>query len=279
MGKVDSVNNAPEAAMICVDMNGKDPMLDIPWPEIQGNQAVFIERIKLEQADLEILGSQIERELYLFGGKVSTGEVHPEYGELFSVHYLVIEKQLNSGTLIYHPLSQNAEVTYSRKGEATRPVCVDMIKKKDILFLRRPPRWNASEASIPTCNGQMFHFCSQVYLPQTATNRKSLTFVTTVFLFVHVLEQDELRVQLFAQDTSEQTAEGHYRLESQMMRFEEYYNNPTVVLQLIRAGNKLLHEYLLNHPKASKQTLELLAEHGKTKALKAEAAKRASTKT
>jgi len=38
-------------------------------------------------------------------------------------------------------------------------------------------------------------------------------------------------------------------------------------------------EYLLNHPKASKQTLELLAEHGKTKALKAEAAKRASTKT
>lgn len=279
MGKVDSVNNAPEAAMIAIDMNGKDPMLDIPWPEIQGNQAVFIERITLEQADLEILGSQIERELYLFGGTVDTGRVDPEYGALWRVDYLVVEKQLNSGALIYHPLSQNEEVMYSRKGEDARPVCVDMIKKKDILFLRRPPRWSASEASIPTCNGQMFHFCSQVYLPQTPTNRKYLTFVTTVFLFVHVLEQDELRVQIFAQDTSEQTAENHYRLESQMMRFDESYGDATVVLQLIRAGNKLLHEYLLNHPKAGKNTLELLAEHGKTKALKAEAAKRAVTQS
>lgn len=265
--------------MIAVNMHGQDPMLDIPWPDIHGNQAVFIERITLAQADLEMLGSQIDRELYLFGGTVHTGEVHPEYGELWRVHYLVIEKQLSSGTLIYHPLSQNEEVMYSRKGEDARPVCVDMIKKKDILFLRRPPRWNASQASIPTCNGQLFHFCSQVYLPQTATNRQYLTFVTTVFLFVHVLEHDELRVQIFTQDTSEQTAEDHYRLEDQMMRFEEDYNDPAVVLQLIRAGNKWLHEYLLNHPKASKHTLALLAEHGKTKALKAEAAKRAMTKT
>lgn len=113
-----------------------------------------------------------------------------------------------------------------------------------------------------------------MYLPETATNRNYLTFVTTVFLFVHVLDQDELRVQIFTQDTSAQTVEDHYRLESQMMRFEQDYNDPAVVLQLIKAGNKLLHEHLLNHPKASKPTLELLAEHGKTKALKAEAAKK-----
>ncbi|UFH51284.1 hypothetical protein [Pseudomonas sp. KNUC1026] len=266
---------APEAAMIAVNMHGEDPMLDIPWPQIQGNQAVFIERITLAQADLEILGSQIERELYLFGGTVFTGEVHPRYGRLQQVHYLVIEKQLHNGALIYHPLSQNEGVMFSRKGEDTERACVDMLKKKDILFLRRPPKWKASEASIPACNGQLFHFCSQVYLPETATNRNYLTFVTTVFLFVHVLERDELRVQVFAQDTSEQTAEDHYRLESQMMRFEQEYNDTAVVLQLVKAGNKLLHEYLLNHPNAGKHTLELLAEYGKTKALKAEAAKRA----
>ena len=273
------MNKAPETATIAINMQGQDPMLDIPWPQIQGNQAVFIERITLAHTDLVILGSQIERALYLFGCKVNTGEVHPEYGELWRVHYLVIEKQLNSGALIYHPLSQNEEVMYSRKGEDARPVCVDMIKKKDIRFLRRPPRWNASQASIPTCDGQLFQFCSQVYLPQTATNRKYLTFATTVFLFVHVLEQDELRVQIFTQDTCEQTAEKHYWLESQMRRFDEDHNVPAVVLQLIRAGDKLLHEYLLNHPMASTHTLELLAEHGKTKALKAEAAKRALAKT
>lgn len=271
------MSQAPETILIALNMRGQDPTLDIPWPQIHHNQAVFIEQITLAQADLDILGSQIKRELYLFGGKVNTGEVHPEYGELWRVDYLVIEKQLNSGTLIYHPLSQNEGVMYSRKGQDARPTCVDMIKKKDILFLRRPPKWDASQASIPTCNGQLFHFCSQVHLPQTATNRKFLTFATTVFLFVHVLEQDELRVQIFTQDTSEQTAEKHYRLESQMMCFDESYNDPAVVLQLIRAGNALLHEYLLNHPKANNHTLELLAEHGKTKALKAEAAKRALT--
>lgn len=268
------MSKAPQAAMIAVNMHGQDPMLDIPWPQIQGSQAVFIERITLAGADLEILGSQIERALYLFGGTVFTGEVHPEYGRLRRVHYLVIEKQLHSGALIHHPLSQNEGVMFSRKGEDTERACVDMLKKKEILFLRRPPKWKASEASIPVCNGQLFHFCSQVYLPETATNRNYLTFVTTVFLFVHVLDQDELRVQIFTQDTSAQTAEDHYRLESQMMRFEQDYNDPAVVLQLIKAGNKLLHEYLLNHPKASKPTLELLAEHGKTKALKAEAAKK-----
>lgn len=150
------MSKAPQAAMIAVNMHGQDPMLDIPWPQIQGNQAVFIERITLAGADLEILGSQIERELYLFGGTAFTGEVHPEYGRLRRVHYLVIEKQLHSGALIYHPLSQNEGVMFSRKGEDTERACVDMLKKKRSSSCAAHPRGRRQKPASLFVTGNCF---------------------------------------------------------------------------------------------------------------------------
>ena len=261
--------------MTSIDIHGQDPKLDIPWPLIKGNQAVFIERIALGQPELDILGSHIAKELYLFGARVKTGTIHPEYGELERVEFLIIEKPLSCAKPIDHPLSQHDSVMYSREGEDIDYVCVDMIKKKDIRFLRRPPKWKASEASIPLHNGQFYHFHSQIHLPENPITRQYLTFATTLFLFVCIAEHDELRVQIFTQDTSQQTAEDHYLLESQMMRFDQHHDEAETVLQLITSGSKHLHDYILNHPNVSKHALELLAEHGKTKALKTYAAKKA----
>lgn len=251
-----------------MNLQGKDPQLDIPWPSIKGRQAIFIERIALTRSEAEVLESHTARELYLFGARVKTGEVHPKYGELERIEFLVIEKPENDKETIAHALAQHESEMYSREDESGGCACVDMLKKKDIRFLRRPPKWKASDASIPCHDGQLYHFLTQVYLPETPTTRQHLTFSESLFIFVWVTEHDELRVQIFTQDTSQQTAEDHYRLEAQMMRFDQKHDDAQVVSSMIENGSKLLQAYILEHPKMDRQALEMLAEHGKTKAIR-----------
>ncbi|WP_313739607.1 hypothetical protein [Pseudomonas sp.] len=262
-----------------MDLQGKDPQLDIPWPLVKGRQAVFIERIALTRSEAEVLGSHTARELYLFGARVKTGEVHPQYGELERIEFLVIEKPENGTEAVAHALAQHQSVMYSREDEGRDYACVDMLKKKDIRFLRRPPKWKASDASIPCHDGQLYHFLKQVYLPETSTTRQHLTFSESLFLFVRITEHDELQVQIFTQDTSQQTAEDHYRLEAQMMRFDQHHDDAQVVSSMIENGSKLLQAYILEHPKVERQALKMLAEHGKTKSIRHAAIKKGRATT
>lgn len=248
--------------------------LDIPHPEIKGQPTVFIDKITLSSAELEILGSHVARDIYLFGAMVKTGEVHSVFGELKRLELIAVERKTATGDGIFHHLAQHNSVMYKRDSDDTTTQCVDMLAKKDIRFLRRLPRWKASDASIPVYQQQLFYFCRQIYLPDNKTNRQYMTWEASLFVFLFVTEQDELLIQLFSQDTSEQTAEDHYRLEEMMLTFEQHYHDPVQVLSLIRQGDKYFHDYVLQHPKTNRETLALLLEYGKSKAFKAQVARK-----
>jgi hypothetical protein len=248
--------------------------LDIDFPEIDGNPTVFIDKIILEKTELEILNSSVSRELYIFGAIVKTGEIHWKFGELKRLEFIVVEKKSETNEFIHHHLVQDESVMYKRKKDLTASECVDMLKKKDILCLRRLPKWKASDAGIPKYGDKLFYFCSQIYLPENKTTKQYMSWGTTIFVFLHVTEEDELLVQIFTQDTSLQTAEDHYRLEEQMLQFDKNYLKIEVVEKLIKKGDKFLHEYILNHKKTTKEILALLLEDGNSKAFKNEVLKK-----
>ncbi|MDR2905756.1 MAG: hypothetical protein LBU73_07375 [Helicobacteraceae bacterium] len=249
--------------------------IDISNPEIGGNPSVYIGKISIGENELKTLNSSIHRELYIFGASVKTGETHPKFGELKRLELMVVEKKLETNEIIYHHLAQyNHSVMYKREFDKTTYECVDMLKKKDILYLNKPPLWKASEASIPKCGEKLFRFCTQIYLPENNTTKQYLTCGATLFIFLFVKEQDELLVQVFAQDTSEQTAEDHYKLEALMGDFEKNYADIDKVEKIIKKGDKNLHDYILNHKRTNKQILELLFEYGSSKAFKNEVNKR-----
>jgi hypothetical protein len=242
--------------------------MEIPNPEIKGQPSVYIGKISLGSAELHALNSSTPRELYIFGATVKTGE-------LKCLELMIAEKKMATNDIIYHHLAQfNYSIMYKRKFDKTTSESVDMLKKKDILYLNKPPRWKASEASIPKYKNKLFYFCTQIYLPENKTTKQYLIWGATLFIFLFVTERDELLVQVFEQDTSQQTAEDHYQLEALMGEFEENYKNIDIVKKIIKKGDKYLHEYILNHKRTDKQIWELLLEYGKSKAFKTEVSKR-----
>ena len=249
--------------------------IEIPNPEIEGNPSVYIGKISIGQNELNALNSSTHRELYIFGASVKTGETHPKFGEITRLELMVVEKKMETNEIIHHHLAQyNYSVMYKREFDKTAYKCVDMLKKKDILYLSKPPLWKATEASIPMFGDKLFHFCAQIYLPENNTTKQYLTWDTTLFVFLFVTEQDELLVQIFQQNTSQQTAEEHYKLEALMGEFEKNYTDIDKVEIIIRKGDKYLHDYILNHKRTNKQILELLLEYGKSKTFKNEVSKR-----
>lgn len=251
-----------------MDIHEKKILLDIDFPEIKGSPTVFIDKIILDKSELEVLNSSTFRELYIFGAIVKTGEVHLEFGELKRLEFVVIEKKIETNEFVQHHLAQYNSVMYKCDRDRTSGESVDMLKADDILYLKRLPKWKASEASIPKYKDKLFYFCSQIYLPKNKTTKQYLTWGTTIFVFLCVTEVDELLMQIFEQDTSAQTAEDHYRLEEQMFEFDENYSKIENVKKIIQEGDKLLHSYILNHKRTNKEILELLLEHGKSKAFK-----------
>jgi hypothetical protein len=251
-----------------MNINEKEIELNIEFPKIKENSTIFIDKIIIDQPKLELLKSSTPRELYIFGAIVKTGEVCLKFGELKRLELIVIEKKLSSDELIYHHLTQHKSVMYKREFDKTSDECVDMLNKKDILYTDRQPRWKASEASIPKYDDKLFYFCNQIYISKNKTTKEFLTWGFTLFTFLFITEEDELLIQIFEQDTSLQTAEDHYKLEEQMCEFDKNYRNLEIVEKLIKKGDKFLHEYILNHKKADKNILELLVEHGKSKAFK-----------
>ncbi|SDH64115.1 hypothetical protein SAMN05216588_10649 [Pseudomonas flavescens] len=241
---------------------------------ITGGTAILIGDITLSQAEMDILGTSIARRLHLFGAVVKTGETHPAFGELKRLQLLVVESRGDSPEPIHHPLAQHDGPMYRQAEGPATYACVDMLRQGDVRYLRRPPKWKASQASIPTYQDKLLHFCTQFYIPENATTRQYLIWDTTLFVFLGVTEQEALQVQVFAQDTSEQSAEDHYALEASMTAYDEAPRDRANVARLIEAGDKHFHDYVLHHARTGRQALHLLLEHGTSKAFKARVTKK-----
>jgi hypothetical protein len=260
-----------------MNLNIKEEPLDLgfPNPEIKGIPTLFIGKIILGQEELEKLESKIPRELYFFGAVVKTGEVHFKYGELKRLELMLVEKNLETKESIHYHLTQHNTIMYKITSDKTDDYeCVDMLKKKDILYLHRAPKWKASEASIPKYKEKLFYFSTQFYIPENNTNREHLGWGETLYVFLYATETDKLLVEVFIQDTSGQTAEDHYQLEDMMAEFDASYNNPDKVHQLLKKGDKYFHEYVMEHKRTNRQTLESLLTFAKTKKMATEITKR-----
>jgi len=260
-----------------MNLNINEEPLDLgfPNPEIKGVPTLFIGKITLGQEELEKLESKIPRELYFFGAVVKTGEVHFKYGELKRLELMLMEKNLETKESIQYHLAQNNSIMYKSASDKTDNYeCVDMLKKKDILYLHRPPKWKASDASIPKYNEKLFYFSTQFYIPENKTSKTHLGWDETLYVFLYATENDKLLVEVFIQDTSGQTAEDHYKLEEMMAEYDASYNKPDKVHQLLKKGDKYFHEYVLEHKRTNRQTLENLLTFAKTKKMETEVRKR-----
>ena len=257
-----------------MNLNIKAVPLDLgfPNPEIKNTPTVFIGKITIGKEDLEKLESKIPRELYLFGTYINAGMT--QYGDSRRHEFIVTEKNLETGENVQHFLAQNNSVMYKTENDQTLDECVDMLKKKDILYLHRAPKWKVQEANIPTYQDKLFYFSTQFYLPENSVNKEHLGWGLTVFVFLFVTAQEELLVQILTQYTSDQTAEDHYKLEEMMAEFDAGYNKPEIVNQLIKKGDKYFHEYVLAHKRSNRHTLESLLTFAKTKKMKDEIVKR-----
>lgn len=251
--------------------------INIEYPKIKNTPTVFINKIIIDESKAELLKSSILRELYIFGAVVKTGEISLKYGEIKQLEFVVVEKKLETDELIYHHLAQHRSVMYKRDFDDTEEECVDMLTldKVAMPYLKRKPKWKISEASIPTYNGNLFYFDSQIYIPENSTTTKCLgTWEETFYIFLYVTEEDELLIQIYTQETSVQTAEDHYKLEIEMGEFDRNYGNIEVVDKLIKKGDRFLHDYIINHKKTNNEILELLLKYGKSKKFKKEVTKR-----
>jgi len=67
-----------------------------------------------------------------------------------------------------------------------------------------------------------------------------------------------------------QTAEDHYRLEEQMMTFEEHYKDLKIIQKLIKSGVKYLYQYIAENKHSNFEILTMLLASVKTKKLQKE---------
>ncbi len=167
-----------------MNIHEKEIILSIDFPKIKQSPTVFIDKINIYKPKLKLLKSSTPRELYIFGAIVKTGEVHLKYGKLKRLKLIAIEKNLNTNELIYHQLAQYNSAIYKRELDNTSDECVDMLKKKNILYLDKLPKWKASEASIPKYGDNLFYFCTQTYIPKNKTTKQYLTWKTTLYTFI-----------------------------------------------------------------------------------------------
>lgn len=257
-----------------INIKGKEENLEFPNPIIGNTPTIYIGKIELKDNSLSQLNLQTNRILYIFGALVKTGEVHFQFGELKRNEFIVIEQNLTNNEIIKRHLAQFNSVFYKQEYEKNGGVDVDMLQKKNILYLENPPKWKSSEASIPKEGDQLFYFSKQFYIPANKVSRQYIGCGETIYVFIHGAENDQLYVQFFCQDTSEQTAEDHYKLESLMSDFENDYKDLGKVEELIKQGDKYFHEYILNHKKSNRDILLILIKYVKTKKMKTEIEKK-----
>ncbi|WP_271838437.1 hypothetical protein [Commensalibacter communis] len=109
----------------------------------------------------------------------------------------------------------------------------------------------------------------QSYIKKERLEKEYFTCGETIYLFT-INTEDHLELYIFTQDTNEQTAEDHYRLEEQMITFENHYNDLKIVQKLIKSGNKYLHQYIAENKHSNSEILTMLLASVKTKKLQKE---------
>ncbi|VFS47546.1 Uncharacterised protein [Budvicia aquatica] len=114
--------------------------------------------------------------------------------------------------------------------------------------------------------GDTLLFLGQFYAAKSKLMNQYFGSGQSIYLFT-LASGDTLKFQAFMQDTSEQTAEDHYRLEEQMMAFDSHYKHIDEVEILIKAGDKYLHQYIAEHKRSGKEILTVLLQYAKTKVL------------
>ena len=267
-------------------------------PPIAGQPSVLVGSIHLSETAMALLGGGALRTLHVFGARVPSPR--PGYPDAWCQHFAVAECPGEPGHTAppqaVHHLWQSNSVAYRNPADADETYGADMPEVNTHLrCVGLRPRWKASEAAIPLLRGELqregdslhftwhdlvlYTFIHQWYVPATATARRLLGGGNTVYLFGARRTDGTLSWQIMCQDMSAQTAEDHYRLEEQLAEYTQHHRNAPRVDALVRQGDQHLHEALLAHRHIHPHTLQSLAQHAKTKALRTQALARLQATT
>lgn len=233
-------------------------------PPISGSPSVLLGQLQLSAEEAKAVGAISARSIKVFGAKVDTGQIWDGI-KLFCNQLLVIDDTANTRTK--YQLAQHNNTVYSVSDDQVCEQVGDMFEIGKIRCLNRPPKWKHADASIPMCDGETWFFLGQFFAAKSKLINHYFGSGQSIYLFA-LASGDTLKFQAFMQDTSEQTAEDHYRLEEQMMAFDRDYKSIDKVEVLIKAGDKYLHQYIAEHKRSSQETLTVLLQYVKTKSLK-----------
>ncbi len=239
-------------------------------PEIDGSPSIHLGQLRIKLDEAAVLGIRSARTIDVFGAKVYTGEERKGV-PLFRNALLVVD---DTGTVrTEHHLAQRNHTIYHAAGDTPRSEIGDMLAIDRVRRLHRPPKWKHADAEIPLHGNETFFFLVQFYAKRSRSTSEYFGNGQTIYLFA-VADGDALKFQAFLQDTSEQTAEDHYRLEEQMMEFDRDYRDIDKVEALIKAGDGNLHRYIAEHARSREEILVALLRHARTKRMKQQIQKR-----
>lgn len=239
-------------------------------PAISGFPSILLGQLQISAEDANAIGAISARSITVFGAKVDTGQMWNNI-KLFRNELLVVDD--TGSTRTEYQLAQHNNCVYSVPNDQVCEEMGDMFDIGKIRCLRRPPKWKHADASIPMHGGETLLFLGQFYAANSKLMNQYFGSGQSIYLFT-LASGDTLKFQAFMQDTSEQTAEDHYRLEEQMMAFDSHYKHIDEVEILIKAGDKHLHQYIAEHKRSGKEILTVLLQYAKTKSLKQQILKR-----
>lgn len=145
--------------------------------------------------------------------------------------------------------------------------------RADFVHCGRMPRWTEDEGNWPFVDGDPMLFVAQTMLPENATTKSHLSFDKMLYLFVG-LRDDQTVCKVYAQSVGTQTAEAHYRFEELVALYNARPPHSEVLDKVVKAGDRFVHEYLLDQADLPAAALKLLARHGANKELRTKAAGR-----
>ena len=251
-----------------LDVHGTPVSWPLAWPE--GLEAgVFLGALRVDETALERVGLNPHRiELEVFGARRPLASPSASW----RAEYLVLERATSDAPRAHHLAQHNHSIFYKAADDPCTSEAADMLKKDNMPCASRRPRWKLSEASWPVFEGNPSLFLGQLYVPETPTTKERFGWDEAVFVFGSLVA-GVLRLQIYSEDMSAQTAEDHYRLEEMIADFEAHRHDPSVVRPLIESGDRYFYEFLFDHPKLDEATLALVAQHGKTKTVRNRATK------
>ena len=251
-----------------LDVHGKPAPCSLQWPEGLG-AGVFLGKLRIDAAAIERLGLEPNTsELKLFGARRPCTTPPGSW----RAEYLVDEQSTQGASRAHHLTQHGRSVFHTAPDDASTSAAVDMLKKEEMPCAGRRPRWKAGEASWPTSDGKPSLFLGQLYISETPTTKERFSWGEAVFVFASRTEGG-LQLQIYSEDMTAQTAEDHYRIEGMIAEFGANFPDVTVLQPLITSGDRYFYEFLFEHPKLDDATLALIAQHGKTKAVRNRAAK------